>query len=436
VAFSGIGAGGDSAPFFANGGGGGGGGGSSQDGAIAVTPGVLYTVVVGARGVNGGAGGLSSFAGDSVTRTAPGGGGTSTSTGGAGGAAGFGGFAGGAGGAGTASGTGGGGAGGGSGGLAVIGNAGGAASGSTGGTPAAAVSGGGPGGRGGTFNVGNGAAPSTGYGGGNGGSPGGGFGRRDYAGFTDGLVKLTYLQPPSAKTLIAHRPGFSQPDALLPFVSPDVTDVPDGTTEYPVGSLIAGVPARFDGTYTVVAVNWTWNSPAASRNLFVTVKQYEQAGGASTSYSTPVKTFIPNTDPDVSLNGIVVLGEITLPGKKLPADNTTALFTVTVTDSNAADRFMDILLLDTMGATLIINSSQIYTNFYADESVDSDIGPITGSALDRPSAISVTDQCLAISGGPLTVNPEGNQSLLVYAVEGAPAVEMTYFPRWRSARYQ
>jgi len=59
---------------------------------------------------------------------------------------------------------------------------------------------------------------------------------------------------------------------------------------------------------------------------------------------------------------------------------------------------------------------------------------IMGSLLDRTDAVSVTAQCLSISGPPPGVDPEGNQLVLVYAVEGAPAVYMTYYPRWRISR--
>jgi hypothetical protein len=430
---------GDGAPFLPVGGGGGSGASSAQDGAVAVTPGQWYKIVVGARGFSGNIsqnGSPSSFAGDTVTRTAPGGITATTTTGAPAPAAGFGGFAGGPGGNGTNNGTGGGGAGGGSAGTSANGNPGGAAAAGTGGVPGAAVAGGAQGGRGGTFSIGNGGAPAAGYGAGNGGSPAFGSGRRDYGGFGDGYVQISYLQPPQAKTLIVHRPRRQAPDTLCPFISIPVTDVPDGTTEYPVQSMIPGLNARFDGTYTVYAINAAWNNPSASRNLFVTIKQYEQPGGTMNAVSTPVKSFVPNTDPDVSKNGIVNLGEITLPDKKIPAENLAALFTATITDSNTSDDWYDLLLIDTQGSTLVINSTVPYTNYFVDEPGESDLGLIMGSATDRDSAVSVTSQALAISGPPLGVNPEGCQTLLVYAVDGngAPGVYMTYYPRWRVSR--
>src|SRR5262249_59118414 len=86
-----------------NGGGAAAGGSSAQDAGVAVTPGLDYLMVGGQRGINGGNGTPSSFSGDSVTRTAPAGLGTTTSTGASAPSAGFGGFAGGPRGDGTAS---------------------------------------------------------------------------------------------------------------------------------------------------------------------------------------------------------------------------------------------------------------------------------------------------------------------------------------------
>ena len=424
--------------LLASGTAGGSGAGSAANAAVPVTAGKLYPVTVGSPG-SGGAGGFlniaatdSSFTGDSGTITAPHGLNATTAAGVAGGAAGPGGFAGGASGAGGAGGSGGGGAGGGSGGTGAAGNPGGAAAGGTGGTPGAAVAGGGTAGRGGTFGVGNGQVPTVGYGAGAGGSPAGSSGSLVFG--KGGLVQLTYLLPPGMTNLIAHRPGFDQPDTLCPFVQIPVADLPDGTTEYLVPSLIPGLPARFSGTYSVVAVNLSWNNPANSRTLFATIKQYEQGtSGASVSLSTPVKTFVPSTDPDVSPNGIVVLGEITLPIRRLAAENLQAQFVLTLTDSNTADRFLDVLLLDTMGQTIIINATSAYTNFFVDEATDADVGLIGGSVADRDQAVSVTDQCLAIQA--LGVDPEGNQSFLVYSTAGAPAVYETHYARWRSGRF-
>jgi len=238
-------------------------------------------------------------------------------------------------------------------------------------------------------------------------------------------VKLTYLAPPLAQTLIAHRPGPDAPETLTPFVQVPATDTPDGTTEYPVASMTAGQNARFAGTYTIVAVSSAWNSPSAARTITVAVKEYEYFGGPSYS-SSVAATVTPNSLP----GPLVIIGELTLPLRELPPDNLSGYFTVTITDTNTADDFQDILFLDTMGQTVIIQTATAYMNFWLDEATaDRDIGLIMASAADRDTAISVLDSA-TVTGGPLSVDPSGNQSLLVYAVEGAPSCELVYNPRW------
>jgi hypothetical protein len=434
-----IGGGGGGAAFQTDGGGGGSGGSSAANASVAVTPGNLYTIQVGFGGVSGSYNPTSSlFIGDSVTVTAPPGNNATGQSGATAPSAGAGGYAGGAGGAGVASSSGGGGGGGASGGSAAAGTTGHAASGGTGGAFAAAVTNGGEGGRGGTFGSGNGVR-GTGYGGGSGGSPGRASGYY-YAG-SSGLVQLTYTTTtPTFQTLLAHRPPVTAPDMLCPFVSPSVQDTPDGTTQYPVPSLVPGVNARFGGTYTVVASVWAWDTPGSSRMITVTVTQWEQANGASYSSSVSA-TVTPNTlpvcsDTNAGYGPLVVIGELTLPLQDLPPDNTDCYFTVSITDTDTSDSFMDILFLDTMGSSVIIQSPTGYVNYYLDEAPsDRDLGLVGGSLYDRADAISILDRA-TIAGGPMSVDPNGNPSLLCYSAEGAPNCELTYFPRWYLDRIQ
>jgi hypothetical protein len=156
------------------------------------------------------------------------------------------------------------------------------------------------------------------------------------------------------------------------------------------------------------------------------VKQYEYVGGPSVS-STASRTLIPSND---SSNGMIDIGVLTLPYRSMAKDNTTAYFTVGITSTNTSDRFLDVLFLDTTGQTVIISTPSDYVNFYVDAPTsDRDIGRILGSAFDRNEAVSVTDSALAISGGPLTVDP-GDNVLLAYCVEGAPALAVTYYAAW------
>jgi hypothetical protein len=424
-------------------GGGGGGAGSAANSSIGVTAGNFYNYTVGTPGkspaTSGGTivnGGNTSFSGDSVTLTANGGKSVSfqSPTGANGGAAGPGGYAGGKGGNGATSIAGGGG-GGASGGSAAAGGAGGNNSGDTGGAAGAAVTGGGPGGKGGTYPPGSGSnsggAPATGYGGGSGGGSAG-SGETPIPG-SGGMIMMTYIVTGEMATLIVHRPGVDAPPSLCPFVSPNIYDTPNGGTQYLVNSMIPSVSARFGSTYTIVAVAYAWNAPTTSRNISVTVSQWSPSVDSAAPISTQTVGPLAVIPSNLASN-IVLLGELTLPSKELPADNVDVYYTVSITDSNTSDQFMDILFLDTMGSTVILQCSNDYTNFFIDEPGSlRDVGYVMGSMSDRTGAISVLDQAI-VTGGPLSLDPYGNPLLLVYAVEGAPSAEITYYPRWYEDR--
>ena len=400
-------------------GGGGGGGAFAMESSLAVTPGKSYSYSTGAAGTQGASpvnGAASTFAGDTVTVTALGGhsAAQNSSAGAAGGAAGSNAiaFAGGTGA--TPSATGGGGG-------AAAGQAGAGAggSGATGGT--------GPGGHGGAGGP-SGTAPGTagtapgGAGGGANSTSGAAIGGAGAA----GTITVTYtIQQPPFRTLIAHRPGPDSPLSLTPFVSiANVTDPPDGR-QYPVTSQIPGLNARFGGTYTIIAVANSFASPGTSRTVTVTVHETEFPGGPSTSQSVS-RTFIPAS---AVASGIVVIGELTLPGKDIPPDNVSMFYTVGITDTMSTDQYLDVLMLDTTGQTVIINTSTPYVAFYLDQPDSArDIGRVMGSSLDRTQAVSVLADAF-VSGGPLTVDP-GDCTLLTYCVEGAPSLLASYSPRW------
>jgi hypothetical protein len=423
----GIGGGGTNKPSSGNGGGGGSGGSSGIGSAVGVTFGNAYKVVVGQGGTQTSAPIASSFTGDSVTVTAPGGNNATTTTGATANAAGTpSGYAGGAGGNGVSGSTGAGGAGGGSGGTGSAGNPGGAASGETGGAAPAAVAGGGPGGRGGTYGFGNGVMPTAGYGGAAGGSPGNETGYL-YPGY-NGIVQLTYLGPPTFKTLLVHRPGFYAPDEFNPLLPIPPGDAQNGTINYAMPSLVPGINARFNGTYSVIVAAKTWNTPSASRTITVTVTQWEAPNG--NSYAQEVAwTFVPNNLP--LSTPFVALGVLTIPLNEFPPDNLNGFYTISIDDTNASDVLYDVIFLDTQGSTVMIVSPNEYLNMWIDEPLATeDIGLILGSVSDRSTAISVFEGAQVITGEPLTVDPNGNQSLLAYCIEGAPNMLMTYYPRW------
>jgi hypothetical protein len=135
------------------------------------------------------------------------------------------------------------------------------------------------------------------------------------------------------------------------------------------------------------------------------------------------------------VNGVVNLGEVTLPIKDYSGHNDQSYFTVAVNDTDTNDRFMDVLFLDTTGQTVLINIDPgqpgygQYVNYFIDEATpDRDLGFVGASFQDRQHQTSVMDYTM-ISGGALYVTP-GDNLLLVYSPDGAPNLAVRYAPRW------
>jgi hypothetical protein len=303
-------------------------------------------------------------------------------------------------------------------------------------TGGAAPTGGGAGGNGGAAGANNGlpgAAPA----GGGGGASSTGAAQTGGAG-ANGKVAITYT-PPLAQfhTLVAHAPSYLAPPTLNPLIPVGAgLDPPDGR-EYTIASPVPGINARYYGTYTIIAVASTVNTPASSRTVTVTFKQYDYTGGPSTSRSV-ARTLTPNTESPVIVNGFIVIGEITLPCRDIAADNTAAFTTAAVNSTNSSDRFLDLLVIDVRGQLAAINISGAgHVNYYLDEpSIDRDWGRVLASDYDRAQATSVLDaNDMILSGGPLVIDPAGAGWLLAYSPDaGAPGLTATYYPRWRDSR--
>jgi hypothetical protein len=287
----------------------------------------------------------------------------------------------------------------------------------------AAVAGGGAGGNGG----------ASGANGSNGGTPGGGGGGAGGSGHVAGnggpaQVQLSYVSSlPPFKTLILHRPSIDGSKTLLPYIACATQAVP---TNDLVTGIFPNVPPHFDGTYSMYICAAAFNSPSASRTITVTVNEYEDdpAGilPSATATSAIARTIVPNTD---AKNNLVCIGELTLPNKDIPTDNNQAVYYVSVNSTNGSDTIQDVIMIDTMGQTVVVNESTGYPNFFIDEPLpDRDIGRVMGSLFDRPYAISVLDQAYP-TGGPLTVEP-GDNILFAWCAEGAPALSASYFPHY------
>jgi hypothetical protein len=299
---------------------------------------------------------------------------------------------------------------------------------------AAAVTGGGAGGNGGAAGNNPGSVGSQ-PGGGGGGACSTGTAEAGGAGGAGKLIITPYSSQPF-KSLVVHRPPLGCLRTFVPMVSVGGgADAPDGTHQYSMPQPISGVNADFGGTYTILLIASSL-SGSGNRTIFVTVTQYEYAGGPSYTLSTLPVTLTPSQ----VTNGIITAGVLTLPPKAVATDNTRGYYSVSVTDTQTSDRFFDCLFLDTMGQTVIINEPSLsYINYYVDAPVPNlDLGLILGSNGGRPNAISVFDACTAISGGTMTIEPADSENLLfTYSADGvAPSISVSYHPRYFFDRFQ
>jgi hypothetical protein len=279
---------------------------------------------------------------------------------------------------------------------------------------------------------GNGGANAAGS---NGGLGSGGGGASSTSGTKTGgsggaaEIVLTYFSSlPQFKTAILHRPSLDGSTTLNPYIACASQAVP---TNDQVQSLDSGTLAHFQGTYSMMVAAASWNNPSAQRTITVTVNEYERLGGSITATQSITLAFTPNSPPPGMGNGIITVGELTLPMKAIPPDNDQAVYFVSVNSGNPLDTIQDVMMIDTQGQTVYINETTglTYAQYFVDEPTpDADIGLTLGSQYDRSYAISVLDQAYP-SGGPLTVEP-GDNVLFAYCYEGAPALIANYFPRY------
>ncbi len=218
------------------------------------------------------------------------------------------------------------------------------------------------------------------------------------------------------------------PAGLHPF-----SDVPNNTEYTIVNPAQPSVNAEFNSTYTVILVNHLWNSLTlgAARTITVTVHQYEYPGGPASSVQVS-RSVTPSVD---IVNGLVNMGEVTLPIKDYAKFNDQSYFTVSINDTDQNDRYMDVLFLDTTGQTVLLNIDpsqpgyNTYVNYYIDEpTTDRDLGFIGGTCQDRQHNVSLMEYAF-VSGGPLYI-AAGDNLLLTYSPSGAPSLGLTYGPRW------
>jgi hypothetical protein len=303
---------------------------------------------------------------------------------------------------------------------------------------------GGPGGQGGSKDgsgpgfTGN--APSIGPGGGGGGGANE-TGNSGFHGGSNGAVGRVRLSYGSSgilplASLVVHTPSENAPDAFNPLVPVgNGADSPNGSTEYLVPD-IGNLNARFDGTYTMYLVAGTWSSPSSSRDLTVQARQYPYTGGVAATQNIVRKALTPSTDLLGTLQ-YVDMGPISLPINQLSPGGLDSYFGFTVTSTLTADRFLDILLIDTQGQFILINvpGSSVWNNIWLDApDADRNLGLPLGSPADRDQASSLLQYVERFSGGPLSVTPDHNNRIMIYSAQGAPGITGWYTPNWWTER--
>ena len=275
----------------------------------------------------------------------------------------------------------------------------------------------------------------------------------------NGRVQVNWLTSVTPmRTLLVHMPGPETPTTFAPLVSVGDAGTPADGREWEVTTPQPGQPVRYSGTYTGVIVvsggGGGWDAPNLLRDITVRIIQHDYRvtlpalpppdsvtsaiiGGATYAGLRP--------DQDAAIQaGFLILGAITLPLRWLPPDNQTAYYAVTVESRWSAgqpsagqvtgDRFMDLLLLDVTGQTVLLSHhGGGFTNYFLDEpDTTQGLGGILGSNLDRTQARSVTDALVRLSGGPFVLEPGQGNLLLAYSADsaGSPSLGLDYYPRW------
>jgi hypothetical protein len=249
-----------------------------------------------------------------------------------------------------------------------------------------------------------------------------------------GAIRITHSPPLTPfNTLIVHRPGTQASQNFNPLVPVPITDVPNNTEYTVVNAVQPTVNAVFNSTYSVLLVANSWNpaTVGTARTVTVTVHQYEYPGGPASSVQVS-RSVVPATD---IVNGIVNMGEVTLPVKDYARFNDQSYFTVSINDTDQSDRYMDVLFLDTTGQTVLLNIDpsqpgyNTYVNYYIDEPTpDRDLGFIGGTCQDRQHSVSLMEYTF-VSGGTPYIGA-GDNLLLTYSPQGAPSLGVSYSPRW------
>jgi hypothetical protein len=221
---------------------------------------------------------------------------------------------------------------------------------------------------------------------------------------------------PASGTLTAfvlHSPPIDQDPnvAILSALSNSLTDQT---------ITIAALNSRFRGTYAAVLGVDTVGSGSITATITVTQKANGTTVGVA---KTITKTYTAGAR-------VIPAGEVTLPLYDVPDDNTTTSYTVRV-QVTGAERYSEVMLLDTSGQTVLTDSNLAAgaAAVYIDEPSPLQSGSsVFATASDRTAAFGVLGNCFT-SGGPILLEPGANK-FLAWVSTNTPVVTATYYPRW------
>lgn len=188
---------------------------------------------------------------------------------------------------------------------------------------------------------------------------------------------------------------------------------------------IAAANAEFAGTYSVVLGVGTPGTGSVTATVTITQK----SNGVQVAQQVLATTY---TAPLTS--SLVPVGDVTLPLRAVPVDNSTTTFDIQVVITGT-DRYSDVMLLDTAGQTVIADPATATAAIYVDTPTAlNGIGGVyaAGSTNDRTSAFGILDVSI-VTGGPILFEP-GNNKLLAWVPANAPVVTVSYYPRWLDER--
>lgn len=239
---------------------------------------------------------------------------------------------------------------------------------------------------------------------------------------------------------VLHRPPADAPQGYTPLVPLDATLTPTGTEQaFPDADGISK-GLRFNGSY-IVGVNFsTFGGGSATRDVTVVLRQHYNDAGVTAPGGGALDHDSKTLGP-ITLNSgdgpMQVLGSIDLPITDGPLDNSAATWTISVQSSITTDRISEVMLLDTRGETLWVNSPRACTQFFVDEPNTlrdpfDFVGRVSGGS-SRAQALSVASSAI-LPARPFSVEPGDDSQLLQFSPAGALTTEVLYASRWRTVR--